>query len=93
MQQAETTRFCQLRCMENCRSDGKTPEAALTFMQAIVPAARARALDEQAEIQNVINHEQGNLTSEAWDWAFYAEQVRREKYALDEVQLKPYFAP
>lgn len=50
------------------------------------------ALNEQAEIQKAINQQQGQFEVEAWDWAFYAEQVRREKYALDEALLKPYFA-
>lgn len=70
----------------------KTPQAALSFMRGIVPPARQRVLNEQAEIQNVIDGEQGGYTVQAWDWMFYAEQVRREKYALDEAQLKPYFA-
>ncbi|WP_436858574.1 peptidyl-dipeptidase Dcp [Citrobacter tructae] len=70
----------------------KTPEAALTFMRALVPAARQRVLNEQADIQKVIDDEQGGFTVQAWDWAYYAEQVRRAKYALDESQLKPYFA-
>ncbi|EIQ79941.1 peptidase M3 family protein [Shigella flexneri 1235-66] len=61
-------------------------------MRAIVPAARQRALNEQAEIQKAINQQQGQFEVEAWDWAYYAEQVRREKYALDEALLKPYFA-
>lgn len=69
----------------------KTPEAALAFMRAIVPAARQRALNELADIQQVIDDEQGGFTAQAWDWSFYAEQVRRAKYALDESQLKPYF--
>ncbi|POT57420.1 peptidyl-dipeptidase Dcp [Citrobacter amalonaticus] len=70
----------------------KTPEAALAFMRAIVPAARQRVLNEQAEIQKVIDDEQGGFTVQAWDWSWYAGQVRQEKYALDEAQLKPYFA-
>ncbi|WP_368528270.1 peptidyl-dipeptidase Dcp [Enterobacter cloacae] len=70
----------------------KTPEAALTFMRGIVPAARARAVQEQADIQKVIDDEQGGFTVQAWDWAFYAERVRQAKYALDESQIKPYFA-
>lgn len=69
----------------------KTPEAALAFMRAIVPAARQRALNELADIQQVIDDEQGGFTAQAWDWSFYAGQVRRAKYALDESQLKPYF--
>ncbi|EAV7066154.1 peptidyl-dipeptidase Dcp [Salmonella enterica] len=70
----------------------KTPQAALNFMRDLVPPARQRVLNEQAEIQNVIDSEQGGYSVQPWDWMFYAEQVRREKYALDEAQLKPYFA-
>lgn len=92
MQQAKLLGFANYAAWKIADQMAKTPEVALNFMRAIVPAARARALDEQAEIQNVINNEQGKFNVEAWDWAFYAEQVRREKYALDEAQLKPYFA-
>lgn len=67
----------------------KTPDAALKFMRGIVPAARARAEREQADIQKVI---EGGFSVQAWDWAYYAERVRLEKYALDESQIKPYFA-
>lgn len=70
----------------------KTPDAALQFMRGIVPAARGRALQEQADIQKVIDEEQGYFQVQAWDWAFYAERVRLAKYALDESQVKPYFA-
>jgi len=70
----------------------KTPDAALEFMCGIVPAARSRAALEQADIQKVIDDEQGGFSVEAWDWAFYAERVRSAKYALDEAQIKPYFA-
>lgn len=70
----------------------KTPDAALAFMRGIVPAARARAIREQADIQHLIDQQQGGFTVQAWDWAFYAERVRAEKYALDDAQIKPYFA-
>ncbi|WP_370977230.1 peptidyl-dipeptidase Dcp [Enterobacter ludwigii] len=70
----------------------KTPAAALAFMRGIVPAARTRATLEQADIQKVIDDEQAGFTVQAWDWAFYAERVRQAKYALDESQIKPYFA-
>ncbi|MEE9953038.1 peptidyl-dipeptidase Dcp [Enterobacter cloacae] len=70
----------------------KTPDAALEFMRGIVPAARSRAALEQADIQKVIDDEQGGFSVQAWDWAFYAERVRSAKYALDESQIKPYFA-
>ncbi|MDM3301570.1 MULTISPECIES: peptidyl-dipeptidase Dcp [unclassified Citrobacter] len=92
MQQAKLLGFANYAAWKIADQMAKTPEAALSFMRAIVPAARQRALDEQAEIQKVIDQEQGQFSVRAWDWAFYAEQVRREKYALDEAQLKPYFA-
>ncbi|AHJ74034.1 peptidyl-dipeptidase Dcp [Kosakonia sacchari] len=69
-----------------------TPQAALDFMRNIAPAARARAERELADIQQVIDTQQGGFTAQVWDWAFYAEQVRLAKYSLDESQIKPYFA-
>ncbi|HCJ6372625.1 peptidyl-dipeptidase Dcp [Citrobacter sp. RHBSTW-00671] len=91
-EQATLLGFANFAAWKIADQMAKTPEAALSFMRAIVPAARQRALNEQAEIQKAINQQQGEFEVEAWDWAFYAEQVRREKYALDEALLKPYFA-
>ena len=69
----------------------KTPEAALKFMDALVPVATAKAASEQKEIQDVIDAQKGNFEVEPWDWDFYSEQVRKAKYDLDEAQVKPYF--
>ncbi|TKU06710.1 peptidyl-dipeptidase Dcp [Citrobacter sp. wls828] len=91
-EQATLLGFANFAAWKIADQMAKMPEAALSFMRAIVPAARQRALNEQAEIQKAINQQQGQFEVEAWDWAFYAEQVRREKYALDEALLKPYFA-
>ncbi len=68
------------------------PQAAFDFMRGIAPAARARAERELADIQQVIDEQQGGFTAQAWDWPWYAEQVRRAKYDLDESQIAPYFA-
>lgn len=92
MQQAKLLGFAHYAAWKIADQMAKTSEAALTFMRAIVPAARRRVHDELAEIQNAIDKEQGDFSVQARDWAYYAEQVRREKYALDEAQLKPYFA-
>ncbi|HCF8016567.1 TPA: peptidyl-dipeptidase Dcp [Klebsiella aerogenes] len=70
----------------------KTPSEALAFMRRIAPAARRRAEQELADIQQVINEEGGDFQAAAWDWLYYGEQVRRAKFAIDEAQLKPYFA-
>jgi len=69
----------------------KTPEAALKFMDALVPAATAKAASEEADIQAVIDQQKGGFKTQPWDWDFYAEQVRKAKYDLDEEQVKPYF--
>ncbi|MDK7096149.1 peptidyl-dipeptidase Dcp [Klebsiella aerogenes] len=70
----------------------KTPSEALAFMRRIAPAARRRAEQELADIQQVIEEEGGDFQAAAWDWLYYGEQVRRAKFAIDEAQLKPYFA-
>jgi len=68
----------------------KTPEAAFAFMRQIAPAARARAERELTDIQHVIDEQQGGFQAQAWDWNYYAEQVRLARYDLDEAQIKPY---
>jgi peptidyl-dipeptidase Dcp len=69
----------------------KTPQNALDFLNTLVPLATARAAREGKDIQAVIDAQHGGFTLEAWDWDFYAEQVRKAKYDLDDAQVKPYF--
>ena len=69
----------------------KTPEAALQFMDALVPAATAKAAREAKDIQDVIDSQQGGFQLQPWDWSYYAEQVRKARYDLDDAQVKPYF--
>jgi peptidyl-dipeptidase Dcp len=69
----------------------KTPEAALKFMDAIVPAATAKAAHEAKDNQAVIDSQNGGFKIEAYDWQFYSEQVRKARYDIDDAQVKPYF--
>ena len=69
----------------------KTPQAAQRFMRNIAPAAKARAERERADIQQVVDKQHGDFSVQAWDWNYYAGEVRREKYALNENDIKPYF--
>ena len=69
----------------------KTPEAALKLLTDTVPAATARARAELAKIQGVVDAQNGGFTAGAADWDFYAEQVRKAEFDLDESQIKPYF--
>lgn len=90
--QAKLLGFADYASWKTADQMAGTSQAALTFMRNIAPAARARAERELADIQQMIDEQQGGFTAQAWDWSFYAEQVRRAKYALDESQIKPYFA-
>ena len=67
------------------------PEAALDLMKQLAKPAVEQAKNEQAEIQALIKSQGGNFNVEPWDWNFYAEQVRKAKFDLDENEIKPYF--
>ncbi len=54
-------------------------------------SAVANAKKEAADIQVVIDREKGGFQLEAADWDFYSEKVRKERYAFDESQIRPYF--
>jgi peptidyl-dipeptidase Dcp len=69
----------------------KTPEAALKFMDALVPGATAKAANEAKDIQEVIDAQKDGFTLQPWDWGFYSEQVRKAKYDFNEAEVKPYF--
>jgi peptidyl-dipeptidase Dcp len=69
----------------------KTPEAALKFMDALVPASTAKVTREAADIQSLIDAQKGSFTLQAWDWEFYSDQVRKAKFDLNDAEVKPYF--
>ncbi len=69
----------------------KTPEAAKNLMNQIAKPAVETATREAKDIQDLIDQQKGGFKVEPWDWNFYAEQVRKAKYDLDENQIKPYF--
>ena len=69
----------------------KNPEAALKFVNDLVPASTRRAASEAKEIQDLIDQQKGDFKVEPWDWEFYSEQVRKAKYDLNQDQIKPYF--
>lgn len=60
------------------------------MLKKIAPAAVENARREGAEIQKVIDKDSSH-SLESWDWDFYTEKVRVEKYQLDTSQMKPYF--
>jgi len=71
-------------------SMAKTPERALELMQAVWPAAVARVAEEVADMKKIAQREGQKDPIEPWDYRYYQEKVRKEKYDLDENETKPY---
>lgn len=69
----------------------KKPQAVEDFLGKLIPAATAKAKREAADLQAVIDKQKGGFKLQPWDWNYYAEQVRKAKYDLDENEVKPYF--
>lgn len=69
----------------------KTPENVQAFLQQLIEPAKTKAKQEAATIQELINTQNANFQLEAYDWNFYAEQVSKAKYDLQESAIKPYF--
>lgn len=70
----------------------KNPKNVYDFLDKVWAAAVPVAKKEAAELQAMIVAEGGNFKLEPWDWWYYAEKVRKQKYNLDEEALKPYFS-
>ncbi len=68
-----------------------TPQAVARLTGEVWDAGRARALQEQARLQEMAEAEGLNAPLQACDWLFYAEKVRRADFAIDEAEVKPYF--
>lgn len=74
----------------------RTPAAVNQMLARLVPPALANAKKEAADNQKLIDEQaRANngkpFTLEAWDWSFYAEQVRKTRFGFDQSEVKPYF--
>ncbi|MFA6926388.1 MAG: M3 family metallopeptidase [Bacteroidales bacterium] len=68
----------------------KTPEAVFSFLQRVWDPALKVAKEELAAMQKIADSEGAGFKLESWDWWYYAEKLRKEKYDLDEQEIKPY---
>ncbi len=71
----------------NMAQDSKTVDK---FLIDIFNPAQQLAKKELAEMQAIADAEGANIKLEGWDWWYYAEKLRKAKYAFDENQIKPY---
>ena len=68
----------------------KTPERALALMEAVWPAAVGRVREEVADMQKIADTEGADIAIEPWDYRYYMEKLRRDRYALDSDEVKQY---
>ncbi len=80
--------FADFRLEKNM---AKTPDAVNKFLADLWKPALKKSKEEAADMQKMIDGEGKNFKLAAWDWWYYAEKVKKEKYALDEEMLRPYF--
>lgn len=69
----------------------KNVDAVMDLLTPIWERARAKASSEQIELQNFANNHGSNETLKAWDWRYYAEKLRTEKFSFDSSEIKHYF--
>jgi len=73
------------------RQTARTVEAVNERLASLAPPAVANARREAADLQAMANADGGGLELRAWDWSYYTEKVRADRYAFDASQLRPYF--
>ncbi len=69
----------------------KNPANAYKLLNDVWKYALPQAKKEAAELQAMIDAEGGNFKLESWDWWYYTEKLRQQKYSLNEEETKPYF--
>jgi peptidyl-dipeptidase Dcp len=73
------------------RRMSKNPEKVYDLLDQLWDAALPVAKNEVKEMQAIIDREGGDFKLATWDWWYYAEKLRKEKYDLDDNELRPYF--
>lgn len=69
----------------------QTTQAVNERLAALAPPAAANARRESRDLQAMVEASGGDFDLAAWDWQYYSEKLRQERYAFDESQLRPYF--
>lgn len=78
--------------MMTSRVMAKTPEAATSLLLSVFEPAKKRAQEEVKDMQAYVDSHNGNFKIEPWDYYYYAGKVKKEKFDLNENDLRPYFS-
>jgi peptidyl-dipeptidase Dcp len=73
------------------RNMAENPANVYKFLNDLWKPALKRAKAEVADMQAIIDEEGHDFELQAWDWWYYAEKLKKERYALDDTMLRPYF--
>lgn len=76
--------------LDDCMA--KTPEKVFELLMQVWNPAIAKAKEEAAEYQKMIKKEGNDFKLEPWDWRYYSEQLRKEKYDLNDDIIRPYLS-
>ncbi|MBE0642271.1 MAG: peptidase M3, partial [Bacteroidales bacterium] len=69
----------------------KTPSKVYSFLDELMVPSLQAAIQDREAMQAIIRSEGGDFQLESWDWWYYAEKLRKQRFDLDEEELKPYF--
>lgn len=91
-EKAKIMGFDNFAQMMTSRVMAGTPEAATNLLLQVFEPAVKRSAEEVADMQAIIDSEGGNFKVAPWDYYYYAEKVKKQKYDLDESEVRPYFS-
>ncbi|MDE5774592.1 MAG: M3 family metallopeptidase [Muribaculaceae bacterium] len=91
-EKAKVMGFDNFAQMMTSRVMAKTPEAAEDLLMQVFKPAVQRAGEEVADMQAYVDANGGDFKIAPWDYYYYAEKVKQQKYDFDESQVRPYFS-
>jgi peptidyl-dipeptidase Dcp len=91
-QKAKIMGFDNFAQMMTSRVMAQTPEAATNLLMQVFEPAVKRSAEEVADMQAIVDAENGGFKIAPWDYYYYAEKVKKQKYDLDENEVRPYFS-
>lgn len=89
---AKVMGFDNFAQMMTSRVMAKTPEAAEKLLMDVIKPAEKRAAEEVADMQALVDAENGGFKIAPWDYYYYSEKVKKDKFNFDERQVRPYFS-
>ena len=91
-EKAKLMGFKDFASMMTSRVMAKTPEAAETLLMQVLTPAIERAKEEVADMQAIVDAENGGFKIAPWDYYYYAEKVKKQKYDLEESEIREYLS-